>query len=343
MSDATQDKAPEPESARAPEAPKAPEVPSDDAILEALESGATPEEAIKPAPAPTPEPEPETADPEPEPEAPAAQTKESESKGEKREVAADDLEKALAALRRDGYPKHVIETIGDEQVVELGLKRAKVQADYDRAYSKASDLEQKLEELEAAKAAAPEPTTAEPVGNLAPLDLSELLNPIEDLLGEDGKKAFDGLGKALQAQASKAVQEATGPLAERIDQISAAFYTLQEASAKEQLASDFPGLSDPDVYGRVRDRMARMAANGEYDDMHSLMRDAAKIEFFDHKRPETKAQDTKRKDLKRNGTPSPDDRRKIDVKAMTPADREDAILEAIEAGDQEALKQLRFS
>lgn len=330
MAETTKDRDPSP--APAPE-PAAPTRPDDDAILEALEAGKSVAEALAPAPEVEPEPEAEE-------ESPAVPKGELQGSSERREVAADDYEKALAALRRDGYPKSIVESLDEDVVVDLGLKRAKVQADYDRAYSKVSDLEKKLEELEAARKASPEPTTAEPVGDLG-LDLAELLNPIEDLLGQDGKTAFEGLGKALQAQTSKALKAATGPLLEQIEAIQTAFYTLQEASARERLGTEFPELSDPDVYGRVRDRMGRMAAHGDYDDMATLMRDAAKIEFFDHRSPQTKEETQKRKDMKRNGTPSAADRRKLDVKAMSPDEREDAILEAIEAGDTETLAMLR--
>ena len=70
------------------------------------------------------------------------ETEETEEREEttERELVTDEMEKAISALRRDGLPKSVIEQMTDEQVIETGLKRAKVQSDTDDAFRQLSEL-----------------------------------------------------------------------------------------------------------------------------------------------------------------------------------------------------------
>ncbi|MEY3392683.1 MAG: hypothetical protein RLZZ322_1532, partial [Verrucomicrobiota bacterium] len=56
------------------------------------------------------------------------------------------------------------------------------------------------------------------------------------------------------------------------------------AKAREKLADQFPGLSDDKKFEAVVQRMGELAGTKRYEDMESLMLDAAKIELFEDAR-----------------------------------------------------------
>ena len=76
-------------------------------------------------------------------------------------INGDEMEKALSALRRDGLPADVIEKMTNQEVLELGLKRSKVQADTDNAYRELQELKKSGED------------TAEVVEESAPAEPAE--------------------------------------------------------------------------------------------------------------------------------------------------------------------------
>ena len=74
--------------------------------------------------------------------------KESEPEPEK-ENQGDDYERAMAALQRDGTPRHILDEEFErdpDRFVEWGLKRAKVQSDGDRFSQEHAELKSKLEQ-----------------------------------------------------------------------------------------------------------------------------------------------------------------------------------------------------
>ena len=119
-----------------------------------------------------------------------------------------DYQKAMAALKRDGYPEPETFAKGQpESFVAYGLKRAKVQSDVDSHTGELQTAKQQLAELHKQQTKeAPatddgtQPASAEQQSKIA--DIAEpLVKVFDELLGEDVgdplRKAFAGLTERI--------------------------------------------------------------------------------------------------------------------------------------------------
>tara|TARA_R100000458_G_scaffold54464_1_gene57600 strand:- start:63 stop:1097 length:1035 start_codon:yes stop_codon:yes gene_type:complete len=248
------------------------------------------------------------------------------SDGDSSEVAEGDLERALSALRRDGLDKDMIENMSDDQVLALGLKRAKVQADTDDAY-------RRLKELEAGKESATEEeqTESEPS---EPTDQPELLNldsavePFSDLFGEDAGQALKGIQQATV----KSIEDSViAPMRQAMEQMGATLGNLMAEDSRRRMADEYPEIQKDEVFASVRDRAQKLAANGGYDNLDAVLWDAARLEFSDSDRKTARSLSKNRDNLRSNGQPMNTSRRMV-PKGLSESEKDDHIIEMLESG-----------
>lgn len=251
------------------------------------------------------------------PEADTAEGDETEEPASVEEVDGD-LESALAALRRDGLPQSVIDKMTNEEVMALGAKRAKVQGDTDNAY-------RELQEMKSGKEMAPESgkdsAPAEPAEQPLPVDLKTAIEPFVDVFGED---AGESLEKALHAT----VQPVLAQFKAQQDMLEGML--LQ--SSRQSLSEQYPRMTDDEGYARVSERMQTLVKSGDYQDINSLMADAARLEFADESAAMRKEFTSKLERDKAGGQVMPAGRTNTPETSMDDDEREDALLDALEGG-----------
>ena len=294
-----------------------------DAVLEALDPAGEDDEDEEELPFGVEEEEeeelPEEADQAPEVEPEPEDQVDKEEKPVEEGIPSDDLEKAIAALKRDGLPASVIEKMTNSEIVALGEKRAKVQGDADNAYRELTELKNQKEmapESETESAALAEPTD-QPVS----ANVQEAIQPFADIFGDDAAEALSEYGKASMA-----------PLLETIQAQSNMLEAVLMDSAKGKLQDRFPQLADGESYARVSDRMRSLAKTGEYADIDNLMSDAARIEFSDETKQVADEISNKRAKLKAGGQMTPAGGAETPEHSLSTDEREDKLLEALESG-----------
>ena len=256
------------------------------------------------------------------------ETEETEEREEttERELVTDEMEKAISALRRDGLPKSVIEQMTDEQVIETGLKRAKVQSDTDDAFRQLSELKNQtpVEEESGEESS----SNAAPVDHPDSVDLDEAMTGFTEIFGEDA-------GGALKAPLKAAMTPLHNRLEESGQQMQMMARQMEELlirDARRELSSKFPALEEQGKFESVRERMATLVKSGEYQDIPSLMSDASRIVFSDESADAVKASRNVRDAHRANGQPTPASSR-IPAQALSFEEKEDAVLTALEAGE----------
>lgn len=238
---------------------------------------------------------------------------------ESQKDVAPELEKAMAALRRDGLPQTLIEKMSNEEVLEYGEKRAKVQGDTDDAYRQLSELKNGKETP--AESNETSETVAESAEVTPVVDLKEAVQPFAEIFGEDAAQALQSVTEA-----------AIAPYVQQLQTQAAAMETLMVDSARNQLVGEYPGLSTPEGYSAVTDRMKSLLKTGDYSDVNTLMADASRITFASESNSQAQNYQTKLAQDRNLGQMTPSDKGSVPQKSMTSEDRDDAMLAAIEAG-----------
>ena len=230
-----------------------------------------------------------------------------------------DLEKSLGVLRRDGLPASVIDKMTNEEILALGAKRSKVQGDVDNTY-------RELQELKSGKETATESeedstVQAEPDERPSYANLNSAIEPFSEIFGEDAGQA---LGAAMQAS----VQPVLAQFKAQQDMLEGML--LQ--SSRQTLSERYPGLSDSEGFDRVSGRMQTLVKSGEYQDIGSLMADAARLEFADQSADANKQLQSKLARDKRGGQAMPSGKAATLSSSLSEEEREDALLDALEGG-----------
>lgn len=185
--------------------------------------------------------------------------------GAQQETAAD-YETARNALRRDGITTAVLEKMTQQEVLDLGLRRAKNHTDVDAAFKDLKDLR--------AKQDSPAKPAETPTPSVSKVDLAAVIKPFADLLGDEAAPHLEAFAKAiLQANAEEAEGLRQEIKAARTGQVE----VVLERS-REKLQERFPGLQDDAKFETVVRKMTQIDPSLS---LHERMRDAAAIVFFD--------------------------------------------------------------
>jgi hypothetical protein len=252
--------------------------------------------------------------------------------------AADNTELADAytALRRAGLEMEDIEALPEERVIAIAAKQNKIQSDLDRRFREGATPEDG-DATESPKDSAATPEAAEATAD-SPFDLSSMASPLAEAL------ALDDEGTKLlvdfQQQAMSPLLQTIKSQEDLIQQTQMSLMGMQEDMAVDQLRERFPQLADTNSMTRVRERMGTLVSSGNYNDMMSLLEDAASIEFAKQTTDEVKAARDKLGQLRSNGQPVPATGPAPAAQTTyTSEDLEDMVLEALDSGDQAALRR----
>lgn len=271
--------------------------------------------ATKAAKAPK-EPEPK-ADAEPESEADDA-TK--APAGPDREA----LTKALGVLRRDNVPQKIIDQLLDDpaELLAWAEKAGKRQGDIDKRLG-GSKPEQEAKETPAEPQAEP---TGSPATDKA---LADLVRPFADEMGsEHAEEALTKLAKHVRDSTLAEV----APVLENFERSFAAMSGMLERmvlkEARANLQERFPQVSEDASWDKVLERARTLSTTGGYDDIESMVADAARLELSDMTVRDRQRDMARKHSARSNGTPTPPTRARKHTPA-TPDELREAVLDEI--------------
>lgn len=225
-----------------------------------------------------------------------------------------DLARAKAALQRDGWRKELIESLDDQTVREIGLKRAKNQTDIDERLSK-------LKPNEDAGAAGAK--TGTDTGRSLPADnLAAAIAPLKAKLGDDGVNALMGLLGPLFENAAAANQASAESARGRAEAI------------KTELSASYPELeANPRAWSAVLREAEVMAEELDAESPSELIRTVVEG-MYGVRNGSPQVKDTKHADTVRRllGTSTSPARKERPV-AMSQDEREYLAFTALERGE----------
>jgi hypothetical protein len=299
---------------------------SEDAFLAGIFPGKPPAPKVEVA---------ETKAEEQAPDGRSAAGSESESKKADEETESDpEWEKASTVLALDGVPVAMLAKLDRAEVLEWASKAKERQA------KTAQELKARTERIKALESAAttPKAETSKEAPTAKVGDPGEL------------KALEEAFGAELAAPLAKLLERTRSEVQERYDREIGVLSSILEKnlinSAKAGLREHFPQVDDPEKFAELRKEMPahiakyRDAGLDAEESYQSAMRDAARVLFFEEVQASNagKALASYRKRLA--SQPTPPTGKPPMPKAMTAAEREDALLEAIFKGDVEAKERL---
>lgn len=191
---------------------------------------------------------------------------------------------ARRALERDGWDPKTIDSLPLETVLSVGAKARERQSDIDRKINKARELEDEYQALRAERGDTDEEES------LGDPDLDELraINP--ELAERIAGRQAEAEQRLTEVQVERAEREFRGTIV--------------------ALQADYPELSDPSVEAKVFARVAKLARNGEFDDippgperLRRAVESAVAIELDQSPRTMAQQRLIQRGDFERNGQP----------------------------------------
>jgi Arc/MetJ-type ribon-helix-helix transcriptional regulator len=246
----------------------------------------------------------------------------------------DDYERAMAALQRDGTPRHILDEEYDrnpDRFVEWGLKRAKVQSDGDRFSQEHAELKSQLEQTQqggeqtegGVQAGNTPETQAQPA--MHP-DLATQKNRIAEIFGDEAAEAVWKPMESLAQSMSGIIQQQEM----RLVQLSQMVEQKELASVRSNLQERFPQLTDDKQFEQVKEKMTALVKTGQYDTYSDVMLDAARIMFADAIESGNKS--TKINQAKSAGQPRRKSTASNASRPRTTDDRDDQVLESLMGG-----------
>ncbi len=266
------------------------------------------------------------------PEGRSAPEGKSESNKADEETESDpEWEKACTVLGLDGVSVAMLAKLDRAEVLEWSSKAK------ERQSKTAQELKARTERIKALEATGNTPKAETPKSPTAPNDPGEL------------KALEDAFGPELAAPLAKLLEKQRGELRDQYDREIGVLSSILEknllTSAKAGLREQFPQVDDPEKFAELRKEMpAHINKYRETMDAEeayaAAMRDAARVLFFEEVQATNagKALASYRKRL--SSQPTPPNGKPPAPKAMSPEEREDALLEAIFKGDTEAKERL---
>ena len=267
-------------------------------------------------------------------------------------------DKAVKALKLDGWDDDDLAVLSQERVIALGKKATERHSAFGKKLQEAAN--KKAEDLDEAEEEESEDETAEAVEKNDDDEEPGSAEPSGQPRGKDGRFAIDyksiakpvsdaiGLGPEVEEALASALEAALAPLQQKLesyDQYQAAIVEQRGEeigqSIREKLSDRFPGLQDEDKFERVVGRMGLLAkADPNYQSMEQLMLDASKLELFDDIQEATSRKNTQVKRAQGQITTTS---RKTPTPAMSVDDKEDAVLDALMSGKgRDAARQAYF-
>lgn len=239
-----------------------------------------------------------------------------------------DLAKAYTALKLDQVPPAVLAKLDRAEVLEWASKAKERQTKTAQELQARTERIRQLEASVVTKASEAKSPTAQADG--------------PDELAEIREKYGDELAAPLAKLLEKRQQENDG----RIALLSGLLEKQLVTAAKANLRESFPKVDDPAEFaellkevpyhiGKYRD------AGVDADEAYTLaLRSAARDRYFDEVQASNAGKALASYRTRMSSQPTPPTGKPVAPKAMTAAEREDALLNAIFSGDNEAKERL---
>jgi len=237
--------------------------------------------------------------------------------------SADEYEKALAAIRRDGLDPDSLRW-GRKRLIEHGLKRSKFYADQQETYR---TQQEQLKELKERAASAKELSgNATPADE--PLDLNGALEPFRAELGEASAAALQKVLQTWHGNASAANKALRAELEQTQNIVVASLYE----SARGRVRERFPDIAKPDVWTKAVPRVRALMESGSYESLDDAITDVSKgLDLKDAQAAARQEKDERADAAKAKGTPTGSKRRaKTPPSAKTDQELETDMLDQIE-------------
>ena len=247
-------------------------------------------------------------------------------------VNPEELRKATAALQRDGVPPSVIDGMDPAAIVAWGSKRAATQAEVDRLGNELRDLKQSKDPAQS-DAVASEPD--------ADINWSELVEPFKLEFGDDAAAPLEAFGKTVLQHAQKSlgpVQEQLKQLQEMQAAVTADLINTKLVSARSRLSDRWEGLGDEGRWQNVVRNVSTLSQTGAYDDLDQMVEAACLLEFAQEKIAESESKLGAQRKKRANGTTTTTSR-KTPPKDLSQDELEDALLNGIQDGDENAIRK----
>lgn len=201
----------------------------------------------------------------------------------------DDIRSAWDVLKRDDWKPEHIKMLSREELLDRGKKRARVQADIDRAFSTAKNGKAEASETTEKDQPTPQIDPKALVGNLAAT------------LGLDEAESQPFANAFYEA-----VQAAVAPLANAVLAMAEHNDSSNWNAARGELLERIPQLEDDSLFQKVRARASKAAqADGHSADRGRYLEAAAVLEGLELV-PKSEIERTKKLDKQRSrNTPTP--------------------------------------
>jgi hypothetical protein len=303
---------------------------ADNAFLSKLFGSDKPTEEAPKAEAPAEAVE-EKAEVEEATEQPEAAAEEKPKKGDKAQ-SDSEWEKACSVLTLDGVSKTVLDKLDRAEVLEWASKAKERQA---KTANELKSRSERIKELEGGVTTPKAETTA--TAQTPTADEDDAIKAIRETYGDEFATPLAQYIKK-QTEGIKAAYE------ERLAQLEGQHVRGLIDGARASLRDQFPQLDDPAKLEQVQQEMG--AHLGKYQDKtpqeraQLAMRDASRVLFFDELRASEAGKALANHKRKMSSQPTPPNGKAPSPKVMSPAEREDALLEAIFRGDAEAKERL---
>jgi hypothetical protein len=248
-----------------------------------------------------------------------------ESDTETRSEPGEEFHRAMAALQRDGTPRHLLDEYYEKDpadFVQWGLKREKVQRDGDRFSDEHAKLKETAERILQSQQGVEQdkgqgrPQNAKPMDMPTPDNLAKYQQQISDVFGED---AAESIMAPMRSMASIVANLYMGVAAQtgRTEQ-------QELTSTRTQLQERYPQLADDGNFNSVVEKMQSLYRTGDYQNITDLMTDAVRIRLADAAPPPTPQHAAKSA-----GQPASRSTARRTDKPINHEDKEDLALDAI--------------
>tara|TARA_R110002110_G_scaffold99684_6_gene254713 strand:+ start:1047 stop:2099 length:1053 start_codon:yes stop_codon:yes gene_type:complete len=256
-----------------------------------------------------------------------------------------DYERALAALLRDGTPRHLLDEEYErnpDRFVDWGMKRAKVQADGDRFSQEHADLKSKLEAThqEGVQTEGEDQGGNTPQAEAQPTMQASMETQRSQIADIFGDEAANAVMQPIQSMAM-GMQQIMQQQEMRLFQLSQMVEQKELSSVRSQLQERFPQLAEDKAYEQVQEKMRSLVQTGQYNTYSDVMLDAARITLADAVESGDKA--TKINQAKSAGQPKRRSTASTATRPRTVDDRDDQVLESLMSGmtQSEIAKQFK--
>ncbi len=233
----------------------------------------------------------------------------------------DAYDKAFAALIRDGWSSRDLKGMERDTLVRMGEKRSKVQEDTDKAYADLRGLKSQLANKGKDEADADQAKPESPLPK-------ELVDRLTASLGERAAEDLIELARA----SVRPVEEKLNAAESGLHSVTESEMNRELSRVRSELEKDLPQLKDDREWAAFREDSRDLAHAPRYKDssIEDVMRDFAKINYG--VLPTEVVERNVTDEARSNGQMTSVTRSDVNVNGMTPEQREDMALAAIEAG-----------